>query len=172
MTYDHVFETPASSQTKLLALRRLLRLRFLIGRHLLKASIASSRLLDECSYNEGDASYDEDGGEDGRECGHCLSASRLSALRCLAFWRYSLNTQILTISRKDKSQLGLQLPRLLAYGRPNRVIVGGDLKLHRQIGDPDQLAHAAADRNVHLLLVAIQLAVISGDEVSAQPSPK
>jgi hypothetical protein len=49
--------------------------RFLIGRHLLVASIASSRLLDECSYDEGDASYDEDGGEDGRECGHCFNAS-------------------------------------------------------------------------------------------------
>jgi hypothetical protein len=43
-----------------------------------KASIASSRLLDECSYDEGDASYDEDGGEDDRECGHCLNASSKS----------------------------------------------------------------------------------------------
>ena len=56
--------------------RRLLR--FLIGCHLLKASIVSSRLLDECSYDEGDAFYDEDGGEDGRECGHCFSASSTS----------------------------------------------------------------------------------------------
>ena len=62
---------------RLNTLRRRL-LRFLIGCHLLKASIVSSRLLDECSYDEGDASYDEDGGEDGRECGHCFSASSTS----------------------------------------------------------------------------------------------
>ena len=74
--------------------------------------------------------------------------------------------------RKDKSQLGLQLPRLLADGRPNRVIVGGDLKLHRQFGDPVTLLTPPPTGTVHLLLAAIQLAVISGDEVSAQPSSK
>jgi hypothetical protein len=66
----------------LITLRRRL-LRFLIGCHLLKASIASSRLLDGCSYDEGDASYDEDGGEDDRECGHLLQCLvRARRARC------------------------------------------------------------------------------------------
>jgi hypothetical protein len=74
--------------------------------------------------------------------------------------------------RKDKRQRSLQLPQILVRDGPYRVVVDEHAELQRLIADPNDFTHASADRDGPLVAQMIQLAVISEEDDSVQPSPK